>query len=188
MAISFGGLRACYGDLWTVNKLKCLTLKETMALFRTLSPPEFSEMDGEYEAGLLDHGNLLKNHVSLCAMNLPLIHEHWLGKAFTPEGGNRGHGYNGFWVGGRAVRKYRMDTSITASRFDGRPSFQLVYDHYDSLCGRIHMVDEVRKLEEGLYLGVGTWGYIEPQRKIPLPFYLSGPVGPFVGADREERK
>ena len=58
------------------------------------------------------------------------------------------------------------------TRYDGRPAYTLVYRAYHSFCGDINMVDEVRRLGDGLYLGIGTWGFTERQRRVALPFLL----------------
>jgi len=42
------------------------------------------------------------------------------------------------------------------------------------------MVDEVRQVGPDLYLGIGTWGFSDAQRRIPLPFVLRGPVAPYA--------
>lgn len=75
-----------------------------------------------------------------------------------------------------------MQTLVAPSRYDGKPAYQLVYRAYHSLCGSMHMVDEVRRVAAGLYLGIGTWGFTDVQRQVGLPFMLAGPVAPY-GAD-----
>lgn len=72
-----------------------------------------------------------------------------------------------------------MCTLIAPSRFDGRPAYQLVYRSYHSICGFVHMVDEVRRLDKGRYLGIGTIGFTDAQRRVPLPFLLSGPIAAY---------
>ncbi len=47
---------------------------------------------------------------------------------------------------------------IGPSFFDGKPSFQLVYCAFDHYAGDIHMLDEVRRLDDGRYLGIGRTG------------------------------
>lgn len=173
---------------WTVEKLKGLSNSQAIELFATLLAPPFSEMDGEYEAALLDQGNPIKNASGKLFLNNPLLFGRWLCKAFTPGDGDPGHGYNSFRKFGKVVRKFRMETRIVPSRFDGKDVFRLYYPAYRSFTGNINMVDEVRKVHEGLYLGLGTWGFSEKQRLIRLPFYLSGPIHEFVGPDREELK
>lgn len=34
------------------------------------------------------------------------------------------------------------------------------------------MVDEIRQLDTGIYLGIGTWGFTAKQRQIAYPFLL----------------
>jgi len=173
---------------WTVEKLAALPLAEVTGLFFTLRAPPFREMDGEYEAGLLDHGGALANAISRFSTSSVLLNGQWLCKAFTPEEKKQGHGYNSFRKFGKTLRKYRMKTSIAKSRYDGKPVFQLYYPEYRHSLARMNMVDEVRKISDGLYLGVGTWGFTERRRMVPLPFTHSGPIGPFVGPDRQELK
>ncbi|MEW5735584.1 MAG: hypothetical protein AB1921_12055 [Thermodesulfobacteriota bacterium] len=163
--------------------LRCMTAVELLRFFGGLEPPDFSEMDGEYEATLLNQGSDWTGTAHLSFLNGPL-HGFWLGKAFTPASRNDGHGYNMFFRSGQVRRHYRMSTTITASRFDGKPAFRLLYSDYNSLCGYVRMIDEVRRVDEGLYLGIGAYGII---RKTPLPFILRGPIGPFLGSDKEEK-
>ncbi|MFH1888353.1 MAG: hypothetical protein ABIM40_16825 [Pseudomonadota bacterium] len=179
--------RTGYGEVWTPKKLSRLKKKELMDIWHSLPAPAFSEMDGEYEAEILDQGPVT-SLLSRAVLYMPVLHGTWLGKAFTPAGKSEGHGYNAFRSLGRVRRKYRMKTQVAPSTFDGRDAFTLIYDAYDSLCGMIHMRDEVRKVADGLYLGVGTWGFTDGMRQKNLPFVLSGPVGPFTGSDREEAK
>ena len=50
------------------------------------------------------------------------------------------------------------------------------------------MVDEVRRLSKTAYLGIGTWGFTKAQRRIALPFLLSGPVSAYRGDIGVEHK
>jgi hypothetical protein len=170
----------------TIEKLKSLNHKEIMELFSTLSAPIVSEMDGEYEAGMLNTGSVFLDLGCKLSLQNPLLFGYWLCKSFTPGDDNKSHGYNSFRKFGKVVRKFRMKTEIASSRYDGKDIFELYYPAYKSLLGAIKMVDEVRKIKDGLYLGIGTWGFTEKQRMIPLPFYLSGPIHEFVGPDRDE--
>ncbi|NIO82507.1 MAG: hypothetical protein GTN53_18105 [Candidatus Aminicenantes bacterium] len=173
---------------FTVEKLKASSCDEIMELFSTLSAPPFSEMNGEYKADLLDQGTVIKNAMSKFLLFNPFLFGHWLCKAFKTEGENHGHGYNSFRKFGKVIRKFRMKTEIVPSRYDGKDVFQLYYPAYSSITGIINMVDEIRKIHDGLYLGIGTWGFTKKQVMIPGPFCLSGPINEFVGSDREEVK
>jgi hypothetical protein len=81
-----------------------------------------------------------------------------------------------------------MKTLIAPSRFDGRPAYQLVYRHFHSVCGSVRMVDEVRRVEPGVYLGIGTYGFTSAQRRISYPFLLQGPVAAYRGDIGRQRK
>ncbi len=166
-----------------VHELRCMKPEDLLARFGTLEPPPFSELSGEYRATLLDQGGPWFGAFNLSVLNNPL-HGFWLGKAFLPAGEREGHGYNMFFRGGKIHRVYRMRTELRPSRYDGKEAVRLTYAVYNSLCGWVRMLDEVRKVDEGLYLGIGAYGL---RRKAPLPFLLEGPVGPFVGPDRQER-
>lgn len=159
--------------------LQHLTTAELLELFGTLDAPGMAEMHGEYRAELLQQPNLAATASGRLLAGNPLMP--WLGKAFRPVDATTGRGYNFFRFGGGVVRRFPMHTCIAPSRFDGRPAYQLIYRAYHSACGDIHMVDEIRRLTTEAWLGIGTWGFIDAQRRIPLPFLLEGPVGDYRG-------
>ncbi len=173
---------------WTVQKILGLKLVRVMELFKALPAPAFTEMHGEYRANLTDHGSLLKNLQAQFVMQTSFFDGVWLCKSFEPLSETEGHGYNSFRKSGRIVRKYPMKTAIVSSRFDGKPVFQLDYTAYKSLLGFINMVDEIRKINDNLYLGVGTWGFTKKERMKPLPFTLSGPADQFVSTDKVHKR
>jgi len=156
-----------------------LNTTELLALFTTLPAPSIEEMNGEYAARLLAQPNAFASVTGHAAVSNPFAR--WLCKGFRPVDGRTGRGYNTFRQFGRIRRRYAMHTLIAPSRYDGRPAYTLVYRAYGSVCGAINMVDEVRRAAPGVYLGIGTWGFTERQRRIPLPFLLTGPVGPYRG-------
>lgn len=167
------------------HDLQRLSVREVVALFRTLECPGIEEMRGEYRARLLRQPGQLAEMSGRALLSNPLAP--WLCKAFRPVDGRTGRGYNTFRVLGRVVQRFPMQTRVAPSRYDERPAYQLIYGAYRSLCGDIHMVDEVRRLSQGLYLGIGTWGFSERQRGVPLPFTLEGPVAPYRGDIGTER-
>lgn len=160
---------------------------ELMALFRTLPSPAITEMDGEFAATLLDQGNPLLTAIGHFAIGNPWLNGRWLTKSFTPSNDEHGHGYNSFQRGEHVIRKFRMRTEIRPSIVDGKPSYTLIYPAYNNLCGRVGMIDEVRRIDDGVYLGFGTVGS-KARRSYPMPFMLEGPTAPFVGADQSEEK
>lgn len=160
-------------------ELRRLDTSGLLALFTTLGAPAIGEMDGEYAAALLAQPNPFAAVTGQAAVANPLAP--WLCKGFRPVDGESGRGYNTFAQVGRVRQRYPMRTLVAPSRYDGRPAYTLVYRAYRSMCGAIHMVDEVRRAAPGVYLGMGTWGFTGRQRRIARPFVLTGPVGPYRG-------
>lgn len=165
----------------TEPDLLAMDFKNLMALFGKLPAPTIREMNGEYAARLLAQPSPLAHFIGNLTVNSPLMPGRWLCKAFQPVSAERGQGYNAFMHLGRKVRRYPMQTLIAPSRYDRRPAYTLVYASFRSMCGAIHMVDEVRRVAPDLYLGIGTWGFTDRQRRIPLPFVLRGPIAPYIG-------
>jgi hypothetical protein len=165
----------------TEADLLAMSFKDLMALFGTLPAPSVKEMDGEFAARLLAQPSALAQLIGNLTVNNPLTPGRWLCKAFKPVSSEGGQGYNSFAHLGRTVQRYPMQTLIAPSRYDGCPAYTLVYAAFRSMCGAIHMVDEVRRVAPALYLGIGTWGFTDGQRQVPLPFVLRGPIAPYAG-------
>lgn len=172
----------------SVATLKLMDVAELMILFGELEAPTIQEMNGEYAAVLLKQPTFAATIMGYSAIYNPVMPGFWLCKAFRPVSETQGRGYNTFQHLGRVVQRYPMLTLIAASRYDGKPAYQLVYRAYQSLCGIIHMVDEIRKVSDGVYLGIGTYGFTDTQRRIPLPFLLTGSVGAYRGDMGQLRK
>ena len=149
--------------------------------FQTLPAPDMAEMDGEFAACLLAQPKRLAATLWPALLNNPMGPGLWQAKAFRPIDATHGRGYNRFQFGGQSVRRFPMQTLIAPSRYDGKPAYTLVYAGFRSLCGRIHMVDELRRATSGLYLGVGTCGFTDTQRRVAIPFLLRGPVARYEG-------
>lgn len=152
---------------------------ELLSLFCDLPSPDIEEMNGDYDATLLQQPSLAADISGFFAVGLPF--SPWLSKGFRPVNDYEGRGYNSFRQFGRVVQRYPMRTAIAASRYDGRDSYTLTYRAYRSTCGLINMVDEVRRVDDGLYLAIGTWGFSRRQRQIPLPFALRSTDRPYLG-------
>ena len=171
----------------TDSDLMKLGFRDILALFSRLEAPTLTEMHGEFAAKLLAQPNAASALIGHITVNNPVMPGRWLCKSFRPVDAMRGRGYNTFSQFGRTVCRYPMQTLMAPARCDGRAAYQLVYRAYKSMCGDIHMVDEVRRVGSGLYLGIGTWGFSDRQRQIPLPFMLKGPVAPYradIGSPR----
>ena len=161
------------GDLGAYDLLR-LPHDEALRLFSTLPAPSVEEMDGEYRAEMLDQGSRVWTLKSLLTVNAP---GRWIAKAFKPTSSSEGSGYNAFVRGSRIVRDVRMRTYVGPSAYDRRSSYHLDYSaHHRGYVGTMH--DEIRKVCDGLYLGVGEVGW-GPLRR-PSPFLLQGPMAPFA--------
>jgi hypothetical protein len=164
----------------TPDAVKRLSTGELMALFTTLEAPSIAEMNGEFAACMLRYPSRLAAALDYLGAYNPVT-GYWLCKAFRPASADEGRGYNSFRHRGRSVQRSPMVTLLAASRYDGRRAYQLVYRAYHSACGNIHMVDEIRRVAPGVYLGIGTWGLTDAQRRFPRPFLLTGPVAAYRG-------
>ena len=163
-----------------VADIKTLNTQELLELFLTLEAPTLDEMNGEYAATAPRMTSLLVK-TSFLSFSNPVWPGMWKGKGFRPLDAEVGRGYNLFVLLGRPVQRFPMLTRLAPSRYDDKPAYQLVYSAYRSLCGALQMVDEIRRLKPGEYLGVGTCGVIEAQRRIVYPFFLQGPIAPYRG-------
>jgi hypothetical protein len=139
---------------------------EYIEAWKSLPPPSFNEMDGEFTP--LVPPNFNEVHKKFWANGL--FNEenpagYWLGKAFKPLGQVTGEGYN-IWrmLDGRVERRIRYGTHLGSSRVDGRPSLLMTYASFNrdvpgfggTYAWQGDMVDEMRKLADGVYVGLGT--------------------------------
>lgn len=189
----------------TPEDLLKLNREQLLSIFHQLVAPDMSEMKGEYRAQILDSGNPVNRF--LCRLFLHFTYGSWLAKAFKPIEGGRGYGYNLFstplssvpenpflafaksLIGlakslfgkKKVVRLVRNKTTAGPSVLDNRTSFHLVYRDYNSFPVST-MKDEVRKINDNLYLGVGMLSVTGGKRNL-FPFMLIGPPEPWVGPD-----
>lgn len=163
-------------------ELSLLNNAEQVEVFKTLECPSMEEMNGEFRGKMLAFPTLIKKLFWGIASKNPVLPGIWQGKSFRTLDGQSGVGYNSVKrlgvLGGR-VDLWPMQTRIAPSFFDGKPSFQLVYRAFDHYAGDIHMLDEVRRLDDGRYLGIGRTGGSVEERRLPMPFLLVGPVGSY---------
>ena len=157
-----------------------LSPAEAVELFKTLPAPTMDEMNGEFSGEMLSFPTLYTRVFWTVASRNPFYPGVWQGKSFRQTGTNEGRGYNTVWrlIGGK-VDMWPMLTRIGPSYFDGKPSFLLVYRAFDSYAGEIHMLDEVRRLPDGRYLGIGRTGTTPDERRLPMPFLLKARIGDY---------
>lgn len=112
----------------------------------------------------------------------------WLGKGYVPQckGASSGTGYNRYRRSGGLQRRLRFAWSIDRSSIDGRDTLLMRYSAFDNWAGQRDLIDELRMLERGLWLGLFYTRKPEPLFT-PRPgngrsgiefFILAGPVGP----------
>ncbi len=159
-------------------------------LFKTLPAPTMAEMNGEFSAEMMSFAPLYSRLLWGIATSNPIYLGVWQGKSFHQTGPNEGRGYNTVWrlIVGK-VDLWPMLTKIGPSYFDGKPSFQLIYRAFDHHAGDIHMLDEVRRLPDGRYLGIGRIGSTPEERAQIKPFLFKARIGDYrqdVGTPRTD--
>lgn len=172
---------------WTAERALALSTTDILELFETLSAPAFSELDGEY-TGHAHMGDTEESRRQVTAVMYDenSVQGYWLGKAYKPTGDDVGEGYNHWRRSGGAVeRNLRFGTHMGDSRLDGRPALIMTYASFDNRSGAVDLVDEIRKLGDGLYLGAATVQKPDGTRSKPGCFVLVGPIGSWVGVDDE---
>lgn len=176
----------------TFEDVENLSRKETMQLFYAATPPANSTLNGEYQAklssgGILGGASAFFTH-HLFPTGRFTRHTRWIGKAFTSDDEEKGHGYNIFKDAPRdasekILRLRPMRTCISRSKVgkDGKPAFYLDY-HWDNK-GTVHsMRDEIRQINPNLFIGAGYMG-LGGGPINPAPFFLIGPPTSWVGRD-----
>jgi hypothetical protein len=179
-------------EKWTIEKVMALGREEVIELWKTLPAPDFEELTGEYTGHVPDGGDeKLRAQVAKVMFNESSALGFWLGKAYKALSPTKGEGYN-CWrkPGDRVVRNLRFGTEAGTSLIDGKPALIMRYGDFKNPSGDADLTDEIRKLDDGLYLGVGTTATPDGKRSPPGHFALSGPIGRWLGVDDEsaERK
>jgi len=170
--------------------LKTLTFEELIAMDREHSlevfcqceAPDSMEMHGEFKGLVMDY--MRDNFLNFSDDN-----KAWFGKGYKPEklvDGWQGCGYNVYTtVWPDATRCLAFVWDIRPSGVDGKPSLIMDYTYFDHISGKIQLIDEVRKVRDGLYIGA----YYTPKATYPFTledgvaefFTLRGPARPWAG-------
>lgn len=175
---------------WTVAELAPLSRDDLIAVFKTLPPPRQAEMDGEFNGHIPDY-----HHDLWYSTQLALSGGRWLGKAYRslPHERWSGQGYNRLQMPDGVARNSKFGWEIAPSTVDGRPALIMTYAAFRNWCGGQDLVDEVRRAGDGVYLGVyhtrePVPGFTSDPgdngRSALQVFLLTGPVAPWVGAER----
>lgn len=161
---------------WTLEQVLAMDHNSIMALWKTLPAPAMAEMNGHLMGLVPNFGDDKQQTSSNNYMfDEDSVRGYWLGKTFNQTGPNQGEGYN-IWrlPHGKIKRNLQVATSIGPSLIDGKPSFLINYGVYNK--GNT-LVDEMRKLDDYLFLGAATT-VTDGKRNTgsPAHFVLTGPV------------
>lgn len=173
---------------WTAERALALSREEFIELFKKLPAPDFKGFEGEF-TGYAHLGDTeeSRQRVTEVMYNENSERGYWLGKAYKPADSTTGEGYNRWRrADGRVERNLRFGTHSGASHIDGRPALIMTYSSFKHSAGDRDLIDEIRRLDEGIYLGLGTSRAEDAGRTPPGPFVLVGPIGPWVGVDDEQ--
>lgn len=165
---------------WSLERILSLNRDQIVELWKTLPPVSMAEMNGHYMGLVPNAGDKTRQASTSDFMYDENLNQgYWLGKAYKQIGPNNGEGYNRYRMpGGRVVRKLRFSTEVGPSLIDGKPSFIMHYSAYN----KSTLIDELRKLDDHIYLGLGTKEDKDGKRGTPGHFLLVGPTDEWVGA------
>ena len=159
---------------WTMERVLAVGHEDTIALWKTLPPAPLSVMRGHY-VGLVPNAGDPARQAGMAdyMYNETSVRGYWLGKVFRQTSVNAGEGYN-MWrfPAGKIVRNLRFATRKGPSLINGKPSL-LIDGAYSSST----LVDEIRKVEEGVSVGLATTRAKDGTRNPPDHFFLIGPFG-----------
>ncbi len=174
---------------WTEERVMELTREEVLELWGKCPAVDMAELNGEYR-GLIpnagDEETQKRTAEHMYNEDGPL--GYWLGKAYKPLTGTTGDGYN-HWrrPGGKVERYMRFATEMGTSLIDGKPALMMYYGAYRHRFvqegAENTLIDEIRKLADGVYLGVGTAEKEDGTRTPPGHFALVGAIGEWIGVD-----
>ena len=167
----------------TLEDIQRLSKADSLQLFYAAAAPTLGEMRGECRAKVLRKGVLA--FASEFYVHHVMGPGHWEAKAFLPAEETKGWGHNVFTVKhgeeSRTVRCLKFDTFVGKSRLDGKDSFRIEHSAHNR-GPNAAMRDEIRKINPGLFVGMGclgwNWGTLNP-----VHFALHGKPGEWVGPD-----
>lgn len=175
---------------WTRENIMKLGREEIIELWKQCPAADVTELIGEFDGRVpVDDDEEAQRRLDESILfDEAGSHGYWLGKAFWPLSKTRGDGYNRVRRTGGKIENYlRFATEMGPSLIDGKTSLLLNYGAYHSRLrprGQENdLVDEIRKLDNGIYLGLGTRTNPDGSRTQPGHFVLCGPVSEYRRAD-----
>lgn len=174
---------------WTRENIMELNRDQVFELWKQCPAAKMTELVGEFDGLIPNTGDEERQ----TRANALMYDEnsrtgYWLGKAFWPISKTKGDGYNRYRRPGGKIENYmRFATEMGTSLIDGKPSLMMYYGAY-----RLRWIpegqentltDEIRKLADGIFLGMGTTKLPDGTRSQPGHFVMVGPVGEYRRAD-----
>ena len=171
---------------WSIEQLLALSRDDVIEMWGNLPAATLTELQGHF-MGLVPNAGHRDSQTATSAFMYDENSErgYWLGKAYRQTGPNEGEGYNRWRrPGGKIVRNARFTTEVGKSLLDGGESLLMYYGAFRKEAPTF--VDEIRKLDDYIYLGVGST-LDENGHREPGHFILVGPTDEWVGGAEGER-
>lgn len=183
-------------DFYTVERLAEMSREDLKLVFSVLDSPTPEELSGEF----------ISRRPLYSEKDFGLFHRqahggHWLGKAYcqSPSGAYLGEGYNYYQNDEKGVvKKNRFMWSIGLSPIDGKQALLMDYSAFNGPNAKKKLVDNVRRVRKGLYIGAMYTDNVNPPMSIGWDeehdrsnlefFFLMGPVYPWRGPDEDAIK
>lgn len=170
-------------EFWQVPHLAALDYESLTDLFKSLDAPAPGEVRGEY-AGIDYYGQQEETFAAALERVKAGNGTFWLGKGFPGEEGDGASGYNRIRLADATVARHdQFGVHRGSSPIDGKEALLLKYSDFNNAAGSIGFLDEIRKVNDRLFLCTGT-----PEEGAGTPgfFFLAGPPVPFRGVDDPE--
>ena len=167
-------------DNWDLLKVLSLNREQIIELWSQAPAAPMAELNGHYMGLVPNHGDSERQLSTGDFMyNESSVRGYWLGKAYQATTATEGIGYNRWRLpGGKVVRNGRFSTLMGESLIDGKPALLMFYATYNP---NTTLIDEIRKLNEYVYLGLGSTETEDGGRSEPGHFILVGPTDEWVG-------
>jgi hypothetical protein len=185
-----------YGNVQTPQRLMRKTKEQLIAMWKTLPAVDIKELCGEY-AGYAPWGGgdqaAREKRVVERMYSEASEQGLWFGPAYLPSSSipgvsvTKGEGYN-IWrkMPGKILRNLRFRTEMGTSLIDGKPASMMYYGAYNNSAGERDRTDQIRKVDEGLYIGVSSEKNPDGSRTEPDAFIVVGPNCVWNGVDDEK--
>jgi hypothetical protein len=169
---------------WSMEKILSMDRAQFLEIWKKLPAADMREMNGHYQGLVPNAGHAKQQKDTTDYMyNQDSTRGYWLGKAYKAHSDTKGEGYNRWrFEGGKVVRNGRFGTEMGKSLIDGKPALLMYYSAFNK---NTTLVDEIRKLDEYVYVGVGTSDLGDGKRSNAEGgvFVLLGPTDEWVGVD-----